>query len=116
MLGWGWSPGPRSGHLAQAQSLNGTAGALGHPTDDEEQAGRQAAGAGAAAGGHGGQRLPLLSREAEPFCRAQRAGLVPCGRRIGISPPAALCKPQALSFPLRMPLMPQLEPPEAASP
>lgn len=55
-----WSPGPCSGHLTQTQSLDGAAGALGHPSDDEEQAGCRAAGAGAAASGHGGQRLPLL--------------------------------------------------------
>lgn len=114
--GRGWAPGPRSGHLTQAQSLDGTAGALGHPADDKEQAGCRAAGAGAAAGGHGGQRLPLLLREAEPFHRVQRTGLVPCGRQNGVRPPAALPAPQALPFTLYTPLMPQPEPLAVASP
>lgn len=67
VLSRGWSLGPGSGCLAQAQSLDSPAGALRHPADDEEQAGRRAAGAGAAARGHGRQRLPLLLRGAEPF-------------------------------------------------
>lgn len=67
VLGQGWSLGSHSGHITQAQSLNSATGTLGHAADDEEQAGRWAAGAGAAASGHGGQRLPLLLGEAEPF-------------------------------------------------
>lgn len=67
VLGQGWSLGSHSGHITQAQSLDSATGTLGHTADDEEQAGRRAAGAGAAASGHGGQQLPFFQREAEPF-------------------------------------------------